>query len=43
MERQAWQQRLEAYLQQPPEEQEARLEELIPPLAQWVGQVCTRL
>ncbi len=41
-ERQAWQQRLEAYLQQPSEEQEARLEELIPPLAEWVGQVCLR-
>jgi acyl-CoA dehydrogenase len=41
-ERQTWQQRLDDYLQLPPEEQEERLEELIPPLAQWVGQVCTR-
>jgi hypothetical protein len=42
MERQAWQQRIEEYLQLPLEEQEARLEELIPPLAAWVGQVYTR-
>ncbi|MCS7066328.1 MAG: hypothetical protein NZL85_08660, partial [Fimbriimonadales bacterium] len=32
-----WQERIDSYLQLPPEEQEARLEELIPPLAQWVG------
>ncbi|GBC93740.1 Putative acyl-CoA dehydrogenase AidB [bacterium HR15] len=38
-----WQERLEAYLQLSPEAQEAHLEELIPPFAQWVGQVCTRL
>jgi alkylation response protein AidB-like acyl-CoA dehydrogenase len=42
MERQAWQQRIEEYLQLPLEEQEAGLEELIPPLAAWVGQVYTR-
>lgn len=34
-----WQERIEAYLLLPQEEQEARLEELIPPLAQWVGQM----
>ncbi len=35
---QAWQARIERYLQQPQEEQEYYLEELIPPLAQWVAQ-----
>lgn len=35
----AWRARIETYLQQPPETQEAELESLIPPLAQWVGQV----
>ncbi|MCX7925046.1 MAG: acyl-CoA dehydrogenase family protein [Fimbriimonadales bacterium] len=35
---QAWRERLEAYLQQPAEVQEAELETLIPPLAEWVGE-----
>jgi acyl-CoA dehydrogenase len=34
----AWHKRIDAYLQQPPETQEAALETLIPPLAAWVGQ-----
>ncbi|MCS7300963.1 MAG: acyl-CoA dehydrogenase family protein [Fimbriimonadales bacterium] len=34
---QQWRERLEGYLQQPPETQEAELETLIPPLAAWVG------
>ena len=33
-----WRTRLDAYLQQPSETQEAELETLIPPLAAWVGQ-----
>ncbi len=32
-----WEKRIESYLQLPPEEQEARIEELIPPLAEWAG------
>ena len=34
---QAWRERLDTYLQQPPEAQEAELEMLIPSLAEWVG------
>jgi ribonuclease BN (tRNA processing enzyme) len=34
----AWRERIDAYLQQPLETQEAALETLIPPLAAWVGQ-----
>lgn len=37
-----WRERLEAYLQQPLETQEAELESLIPPMAEWVGQVMAR-
>lgn len=36
---QAWRERIDAYLQQPLEVQEADLESLIPPLAEWVGTV----
>ncbi|MEN3000859.1 MAG: acyl-CoA dehydrogenase family protein [Armatimonadota bacterium] len=38
-----WRERIEAYLQQPPEEQEANLEALIPPLAEWTAHMCLRL
>lgn len=38
----AWRERLEAYLQQPQDAQEAELETLIPPLAEWVGQSLKR-
>ncbi len=34
-----WKARLEQYLALTPDEQEARLESLIPPLAEWVGEV----
>jgi alkylation response protein AidB-like acyl-CoA dehydrogenase len=34
----SWRVRFDAYLQQPPEVQEAELETLIPPLAAWIGQ-----
>jgi len=37
-----WRKRVEAYLQQPPEMQEAALETLIPPLAAWVSQTLCR-
>jgi len=38
----AWQERLDAYLQQPPDTQEAHLETLIPPLAEWVARTLRR-
>lgn len=37
-----WHTRIENYLEQPLKTQEAELERLIPPLAEWVGQVCAR-
>jgi hypothetical protein len=37
-----WRTRLDTYLQQSPEAQEALLETLIPPLAAWVGRVLCR-
>ncbi|MFN3689995.1 MAG: acyl-CoA dehydrogenase family protein, partial [Fimbriimonadales bacterium] len=41
-EQQAWRERLNAYLQQPTDAQEAALETLIPPLAEWVGKCLDR-
>jgi acyl-CoA dehydrogenase len=38
----AWRERLDAYLQQPPDTQEAHLETLIPPLAEWVARTLRR-
>ena len=38
----AWRERLDAYLQQPPDAQEAHLETLIPPLAEWVARTLRR-
>lgn len=42
-EQQAWREKIDAYLQQSPETQEAELETLIPPLAEWAGKAMAQV